>query len=88
MKLHTSSTALVVGVFVAFMHLIWMVMVYLGLGQMYLDWIFGLHLITNPFMVMPFNFGAALTLIAFTFVVGYVFGWIFAMIWNKLRKGK
>ncbi len=79
---------MVLGVFVALMHLVWMLMIYLGFGQWYLDWIFGLHLLSNPFVVMPFNFGAALTLIIFTFVVGYVMGWVFATIWNKLHGGK
>ncbi len=88
MKLKVGSTALVLGVFVALMHAIWMLVVYLGLGQLYLDWILGLHLVSNPYMVMPFDFGTALWLIVFTFLVGYVMGWAFALIWNKLHRGK
>ncbi len=79
---------MVMGVFVALVHVVWMLLIFLGLGQLYLNWIFGLHLISNPFVVMPFNFGAALILIIFTFVVGYVMGWVFAVIWNRLQKGK
>jgi hypothetical protein len=88
MKLKLGSTGMTVGFFVALMHAVWMLMIFLGLGQLYLDWIFGLHLISNPFTVQPFNFGSGLTLIVFTFVVGYVMGWAFAFIWNKLHKGK
>lgn len=88
MKLKVGATAMVFGVIVALMHAIWMLMVWLGLGQIYLNWIFGLHLITNPFQVLPFNMGTALVLIVFTFVVGYVLGWVFAFVWNRLHKGR
>lgn len=83
MKLKQSSIALTFGIFVALMHAVWMLLIFLGLAQTYLNWIFGLHLLSNPFMVLPFNFGAAVTLIIFTFVVGYVMGLVFAFIWNK-----
>lgn len=88
MKLKLGGTAMVLGIFVALMHAIWMLMIYLGLAQIYLNWIFGLHLITNPYKVLPFNFGTALTLIIVTFIVGYIMGWVFAFIWNRLHKGK
>ncbi len=88
MKLKVGATAMVFGVFMAFVHVVWMLMVFFGLAQWYLNWILGLHLITNPFVVMPFNIMTAVWLIIFTFVVGYVGGWIFANIWNGLHKGK
>lgn len=88
MKLKVGATALVFGTVVALMHAVWMLMVFLGFGQTYLDWIFGLHLLSNPFTVLPFNFVSAVVLVIFTFVVGYVMGWVFAWIWNGLHKGK
>lgn len=88
MKLNLGRTALVVGLFVSLMHLVWMLVVYFGLAQWYLDWILGLHLVSNPFKVLPFSFGTALTLVIFTFVVGYIAGWVFAIMWNRLVKGK
>lgn len=88
MKLKLGGTAMVFGVFIALMHVIWMLLIYLRVAQFYLNWIFGLHLITNPYKVLPFDFGTALTLVIFTFIVGYVVGWIFAFIWNRLHKGR
>lgn len=88
MKLKPASTALTLGIFVAFIHFVWMMMVFFGFAQLYLNWIFGLHLISNPFEVLPFNFGSATILILFTFVIGYLMGWVFAYIWNRLVKGK
>ncbi len=87
MKLKTGPTALVTGVFVAFMHFVWMLMVYFKIAQWYLNWVFGLHLLTNPYKVLAFNFGTAVTLLVFTFIVGYFAGWVFAFIWNRLHKG-
>lgn len=78
---------MVVGVFAALMHAVWMVLIYIGVAQTYMNWIFGLHLLTNPYKVLPFNWGSAATLIIVTFVVGYVMGWVFAFIWNRLHKG-
>lgn len=77
-----------VGLFVSLMHAVWMLMIYLGVAQVYMNWIFGLHLLTNPFRVMPFNMGTAFMLIVVTFVVGYLMGWVFVFIWNRLHKGK
>ncbi len=88
MKLKTGPTALALGFFVALMHAVWMLLVFLGLAQTYMNWIFGLHLLTNPFIVLPFNLATALTLLVVTFAVGYLMGWVFAFIWNKLHKGR
>lgn len=78
---------MVLGVFVALMHALWMLLIFFGVAQLYMNWIFGLHLLTNPYTVLPFNWGSAITLIIVTFVVGYVMGWVFAFIWNRLHKG-
>ena len=86
MKLDQSRTALVTGTFVAFVHAVWSLMVFLGFAKLYLDWIFGLHFLSNPFALRVFNLWTAITLVAFTFLVGYAFGYVFAAIWNKLHK--
>ena len=81
-----SKAALIFGTFVALMHLIWSIMVFLGLAQPYLNFILGLHFLNNPYTVSAFSLSTALMLIAFTFVIGYLVGWVFALIWNKLHK--
>lgn len=87
MKLKSGPTALVFGFFMSLVHLVWMIMIFFGVAQWYLNWIFGLHLLTNPYKVLPFSFSAAIMLLVFTFVVGYVAGWVFAFIWNRLHRG-
>jgi len=87
-KIKGHKPALVVGLFVAAIHAIWVICVALGVGQIYLDWIFPLHLIANPYTVLGFNFLNALLLIIVAFVCGYVVTWLFVWLWNivKIKK--
>ena len=86
MKLH--STGLIMGVFMVVMHALWSAMVFLGVAKMYMDWIFGLHFLSNPYKLASFSLVKAGTLLLVVFVVGYLMGWVFAFIWNRLHKGK
>ena len=86
-KVKESKAALIFGTFVALMHLIWSIMVFLGFAQGNLNFILGLHFLNNPYTVSAFNLTNAVILIAVTFVIGYLVGWIFASLWNKLHKG-
>ena len=85
-KLDECKTGLVVGIFTATLHLLWSVLVALGFGQVFLDFIYGIHFLNNPFTVNGFNIITAGLLVIVTFIVGNVFGWCFAVIWNKFLK--
>jgi hypothetical protein len=86
MKFKPMTVALYTGFFVSALHLLWSLMVALGVGQVYLDWILGLHFIKNPFVVMPFDLSTMLVLVVFTFVVGFILGWVGTICWNKMVK--
>lgn len=86
MKLKPMAVAMYTGLFVAGLHLVWSLMVFLGVGQLYLDWILGLHFINNPFMVVPFNFSVMIMLLVVTFSVGFILGWVGTHCWNKMSK--
>ena len=86
MKLNVQKTALTLGVFLGGFHLLWSVLVLIGWAQPLLNFIFWLHMIQNPYMVTGFDITQALLLIIVTFGVGYMMGWIFAMLWNKMHK--
>jgi hypothetical protein len=77
-----------IGLFMVMMHALWSAMVYLGLAKLYFDWILGLHFVSNPFVIRPFSWITAGTLLLVVFVAGYVMGWLFAFIWNRLHKGR
>jgi len=85
-KLNANSVALVVGISVGLMHLLWSVMVMMGWAQWYMDFIFSLHFLSNPFVLQAFDMGKALMLVTLTFVIGYVMGWFFSWIWNMMAK--
>lgn len=84
-KFDEKATGLVVGVFTGGMHLLWSLVVAFGLAQVFMDWIYGLHFMNNPFVITPFSFGQMVFLVIVTFVFGYLGGWVFAVVWNNLH---
>jgi len=85
-KLSEIKTALVVGCLYGTWHLLWSLLVAAGVAQTLLDWICRLHFLNNPFRVAEFNLMNAALLVAITFLVGFVIGWFFALLWNLLHK--
>lgn len=80
--LNKNSTGLTIGLLVALMHFGWLVLVGIGVAKAFYDWILELHHISLSFAILPFNIVNAVLLLVITFVGGYIFGWIFAAIWN------
>ncbi|OGG11842.1 hypothetical protein A2Z00_01535 [Candidatus Gottesmanbacteria bacterium RBG_13_45_10] len=87
-KLNAHCVGVIFGSFLGLFHLAWALMVALGFAQTILDWIYMLHFLNNPFRIAEFNVVTAATLVIFTAVVGYVVGWVFAMLWNMAPKNK
>ena len=85
-KLDAQKTALTLGAFVAGCHFLWAVIVALGFGQRLVDFKLGLHMISIPVTVGPFNAATAVMMIVAAFIAGYVFGWVFAWLWNWLHR--
>jgi len=88
MSINKNKTGLTFGFLIAFMHLLWSVLVALGIAQIWLNFVLKLHMISMPIIIMPFDIIKALELIVMTFVVGYIFGWFMAFFWNKCFKQK
>jgi hypothetical protein len=42
-------------------------------------------MISNPYQVTGFNITQSAILIIVTFIFGYIGGWIFAWLWNKMH---
>ena len=87
-KVQPNAIGLFCGVCMGLAHAVWATVVALGFAQAFLDWILALHFINNPYTIRPFDMMTALTLVMFTFVVGYVVGWISGVLWNALAKKK
>lgn len=86
MKLNKNKTGIVVGLFAGLMHAGWALMVSMGMAQKVLDTVFRVHFLNNPYMVSPFMVTRAVKLVAFTAIMGYVVGFVFAYIWDKGHK--
>lgn len=74
------------GAFLGVFHLAWAALVFAGLGQPLLDFIFNLHMIHPVYQVGPFEWGMAGMLVVITALIGYAFGFVLTVIWNRVHK--
>ena len=66
-------------------HALWSALVAFDLAQPLIDFIFKMHFIAPIYAVEVFDWGTAITLVIMTSVIGFVLGYVFALIWNKLH---
>ncbi len=85
-KLHENKVALTVGLFFSGCHLVWSLLIAIGLAQILMDFVFWAHMIANPYIITGFTLTQSLTLIIVTFIIGYIGGFIFAKVWNTMHK--
>jgi hypothetical protein len=81
-----NKVGLVVGALIGGWHLLWSFLVLLRWAQPVIDFIFWAHMIQPIYVIKPFDPLAAITLILITAASGYVFGFLGAVIWNKLHR--
>jgi len=74
------------GAFVGGCHLVWSLLVALGWAQALIDFILWMHMVTLPYVVKAFDLTAATTLVIVTAIAGYIFGNVFAGIWNRMHR--
>ncbi len=86
MKLDNQQTALTLGTFAALLHLVWITLVLLGVAQPWMDFVYGLHFLNNPYTVQAFSLTGAVMLLFMAFVMGSAVGWVFSYVWNRLHK--
>ena len=72
------QSALIGGLGLASLHLIWIVLILLGWAQPLMDFVFKLHMLNSPFQVQPFQWVFALGLLMLTFSVGAFGGLLFS----------
>jgi hypothetical protein len=81
-----NKAGLVIAALIGGWHICWALLVLLGWAQPIIDFIFWAHMIKQVYFVKPFAPMAAAALIVITAVIGYVFGFVGAVIWNKLHR--
>lgn len=84
MVVNSNRVGLALGSFIALFHFVWSLVVALGWAQAVLDFIYSIHFLNNPFLIQEFSLGKALVLVCFTFVMGYIGGYVLSLVWNKV----
>ena len=84
--INPSRAAVGVGTVIGLYHLMWVTIVALGWAQPVLGFILRLHFIELDITIAPFAFTTAASLVALTFTLGALFGFIFALVWNWLGR--
>jgi hypothetical protein len=86
MMTNPNKVGVVFGALSGGFHLCWSLLVLLGWAQPIIDFIFWAHMIRPVYAIQPFNAAAAVTLIILTSAIGYLFGIVAAIVWNKLHR--
>ena len=86
-RLQPHSAGFTLGILIGLGHAFWALLVWAGAAQPVIDFIFRLHMITPPYTIAAFDPGLALALVLVTAIIGYLFGWIGAVIWNRYGAG-
>lgn len=85
MKLDPHKAGLSVGLFVGVVHTVWAILVALGWAKTLMNWSMNWHMVESSWSVKAFDLTSALTLIIVGVLVGYVLGFAFSTIWNKVH---
>jgi hypothetical protein len=83
---NANKVGLVSGALIGGWHVLWSLLVMFGWAQRMIDFIFWAHMIQPVYVIKPFDPVAGITLIVVTGVIGYVFGYAGAVVWNKLHR--
>jgi hypothetical protein len=81
-----NKAGLVIAALIGGWHVVWSLLVLFGWAQPIIDFIFWAHMIRSIYVVKAFDPVAALTLIVITSLFGFVFGYVGAVLWNKLHR--
>lgn len=81
-----NKVGLVFAALISGCHLVWVILVVLGLAQPLTNFIFWAHMIRPVYVIGPFDALAAITLLVITFFSGYVLGYIGGSLWNRFHR--
>ena len=86
MHIKPVKAGMAVGGTAVIVHIIWAAIVALGWGQGLLDFAFAAHMVRSGFVVQPFDFATTLMLLVLVGLVGYIVGFVFANVWNRVGR--
>jgi hypothetical protein len=83
-----NRAGLVLGALLGGWHFVWSLLVAAGLAQSLIDFVFWIHFIKPVYLIEPFAFGQAAILVLATAIIGYITGFAFALLWNRVLSGE
>ena len=86
MHLKPHKTGLALGAFVGLLHIIWSLIVALGWAQALVQFKLSMHMVSVPITILPFDIGTAVALVIMAAIVGYVLGYLFAVVCNRVGR--
>ena len=81
-RISALNAGFAVGLFTGLFHAAWAALVAAGWAQALIDFVLRLHFIKPMFEIQPFSLGTAAFLVGLTTGVGFVLGFILALLWN------
>jgi hypothetical protein len=84
--LSQQKVAVAFGSIAALVHTVWSIVVLVGFGQTWVQFVTSMHFISIPVTVLPFDALTAVELIALAGIIGSILGYAFATIWNWAHK--
>ena len=86
MRIRPLKLAFALGLFLGLWHVCWSALVYTGLAQRVLDFVFWMHFIAPPYHVEAYDPGRAGLLVGLTGAFGWTVGLIAGYIWNIFHR--
>lgn len=84
-SLDPKQVALSLGITAAIIHLIWSVILFIGVGPAVMNLWHRLCSYSIPFQIQPFDFGIAIEGFIATFILFALLGCLFAVVWNSIQ---
>ena len=84
MHIKPVKAGMAVGGFAAIAHAVWALIIGLGWGQSFLNFIYRIHMVSPAPQAEPFDLATALLLVIVAAVIGFVAGSVFARVWNSV----
>ena len=81
-ELNPRKVSLTLAIVFAILHTIGIIAILSGA----IDYVMWVHFLTKSYIILPFDVGTFLLGLAGAFVLGYVIGWLFTLIYNSVNR--
>ena len=71
--------------FAGLMHLIWIILIWIGAAGPWREFVYGLHAINMQATIGTMSIGRAIGLLILALIMGYIVGWVVGAIWERVK---